>query len=145
MGFALGAKLAKPESEVWLLWGDGSAGYSIAEYDTALRHGLPVISVIGNDAAWSQIEREQVPILGDNVACPLMYTPYDVVARGYGGDGVQVGGPAGSGSGSGSAAAAPEELPAVLRRLRDQAKAGTPVVLNALIGRTDFREGSISV
>jgi thiamine pyrophosphate-dependent acetolactate synthase large subunit-like protein len=37
-GFALGAKLARPDHEVWLLWGDGSAGYSIAEYDTFKRH-----------------------------------------------------------------------------------------------------------
>jgi thiamine pyrophosphate-dependent acetolactate synthase large subunit-like protein len=134
MGFALGAKLVKPESEVWLLWGDGSAGYSIAEFDTALRHGAPAIAVIGNDAAWSQIEREQVPILGDNVACELAYTPYEVVARGYGGDGTEVGGPASSG-----------DVAAALQALRRKASAGTPVVLNALIGRTDFREGSISV
>jgi acetolactate synthase-like protein len=36
-----------------------------------------IIAVVGNDAGWTQIEREQVPILGDNVACPLLYTAYD--------------------------------------------------------------------
>jgi acetolactate synthase-like protein len=37
-GFALGAKLVRPESEVWIVYGDGSCGYSIAEIDTFTRH-----------------------------------------------------------------------------------------------------------
>jgi len=37
-GFALGAKLVRPQSEVWIVWGDGSCGYSIAEFDTFTRH-----------------------------------------------------------------------------------------------------------
>lgn len=44
-GFALGAKLARPDAQVWLLWGDGSAGYSIAEFDTFKRHKVPVIGL----------------------------------------------------------------------------------------------------
>ncbi len=43
-GFALGAKLARPDHEVWLLWGDGSAGYSIAEFDTFRRHNVRDVS-----------------------------------------------------------------------------------------------------
>ncbi|MES2622185.1 MAG: thiamine pyrophosphate-binding protein, partial [Bacteroidota bacterium] len=46
-GFALGAKLVFPEKDVWIIYGDGSAGYSLMEYDTFVRHNLPVISVIG--------------------------------------------------------------------------------------------------
>lgn len=131
-GFALGAKLCCPSSEVWLLWGDGSVGYSVAEYDTFKRHNVPVLALVGNDACWSQIEREQIPILGDNVACPLEYTPYDDVARGYGGDGATIAEPG-------------EALPAAIRRAQGAAKRGVPFLVNALIGRTDFREGSISV
>ena len=37
-GFALGAKLCRPDSEVWIIYGDGSCGYSIAEFDTFARH-----------------------------------------------------------------------------------------------------------
>jgi acetolactate synthase-like protein len=37
-GFALGAKLIRPESEVWIIYGDGSCGYSLAEIDTFTRH-----------------------------------------------------------------------------------------------------------
>jgi len=49
---------------VWLVWGDGSAGYSIAEFDTFARHKVPVIALIGNDACWTQIAREQTLMLG---------------------------------------------------------------------------------
>lgn len=131
-GFAIGAKLARPDSEVWLLWGDGSVGYSVAEYDTCRRHNLPILALVGNDAAWSQIEREQVPILGDNVACPLAYTPYEDVARGYGGEGWKLQSPE-------------DDIEGTIRKAQRLASTGVPVLINALIGKTDFREGSISV
>ena len=132
-GFALGAKLARPESEVWLFWGDGSAGYSVAEFDAFARHGVPVIALVGNDACWTQIEREQLPMFGSSVACPIAYLEYDQVARGYGGEGLRLDDP------SKDAAA---RVIAEARRIH---AAGRPVLINALIGKTDFREGSISV
>ena len=130
-GFALGAALACPDSEVWLIWGDGSSGYTIAEYDTFARHNLGVIGLIGNDACWTQIEREQIPILDDDVACPLAYCDYDVVAKGYGGEGVKL--------------SDPSKITAALKKATKLAAQGKPVVVNALIGKSDFREGSISV
>ena len=39
-GFALGAKLCRPDSEVWIVYGDGSLGYSLAEFDTYTRHNV---------------------------------------------------------------------------------------------------------
>ena len=57
-GFALGAKLCRPRAEVWILYGDGSCGYTLAEFDTFVRHRVPVIAVVGNDACWMQILRE---------------------------------------------------------------------------------------
>ena len=59
-GFALGAKLVRPESEVWIIYGDGSVGYSLPEFDTFARHELPVIAVVGNYACWTHIARQQV-------------------------------------------------------------------------------------
>lgn len=44
------------------------------EFDTFVRHNLPVISLIGNDAGWNQISREQVPLFGSNVGCQLAVT-----------------------------------------------------------------------
>jgi hypothetical protein len=85
-GFALGAKLVRPDADVWLLWGDGAAGFSLIELDTFARHGVPVIAVVGNDAGWTQIERDQVVILGDDVACRLTHMDYHVVAEACGGE-----------------------------------------------------------
>ncbi len=130
-GFALGAKLVRPDADVWLLWGDGAAGFSLMEIDTFARHGLPVISVVGNDAGWTQILRDQEPILGDDVACRLTYMDYDVVAEGCGGKGFKV--------------SDLDQVDAVLDEAIATSRAGTPVLVNALLGKTDFRKGSISM
>lgn len=130
-GFALGAKLCRPEAEVWLLYGDGSCAYSLAEIDTFVRHQLPVIAVVGNDASWAQIARDQIELLKDDVGTVLLHTDYDVVAEGYGGKGIRLASPAGAS--------------AALANARQEAAAGKPVLINAIIGKTDFRKGSISV
>ncbi len=130
-GFAMGAKLCRPEAEVWLLYGDGSAAYSLAEFDTYVRHGLPVIAVVGTDASWAQIAREQVEMLGDDVGTVLRRTDYHVVAEGYGGRGLLLD--------------RPERVKEVLQEAQEIAAAGTPVLVNAWIGSTDFRKGSISM
>lgn len=130
-GFALAAKLARPTAEVWLLWGDGSAAYSLAEFDTYARHGLPVIAVVGNDAGWTQIAREQVEILGDDCGTVLERTAYHQVAEGYGGRGLLL--------------ERPEDIPKVLAEAKEIARGGTPVLVNAMLGKTDFRKGSISM
>ncbi|XP_052654927.1 2-hydroxyacyl-CoA lyase 2 [Harpia harpyja] len=132
-GFALGAKLCRPDAEVWVLYGDGSLGYSLMEFDTFVRHKTPVIALVGNDACWSQISREQVALLGSNVACGLEYLDYHAVAEALGGKGFVVG------------RQDRERLDAVLRAAQDACRQGHPVLINALIGKTDFRDGSISV
>ncbi|XP_031429730.1 2-hydroxyacyl-CoA lyase 2 [Clupea harengus] len=132
-GFALGAKLCRPESEVWVVYGDGSLGYSVAEFDTFTRHKTPVIAVVGNDACWSQISREQVPILGSNVACGLAFTDYHVVANGFGGIGHLVG------------RENEAQLDDIIKEAQHQSREGRATLLNVLIGKTNFREGSISV
>jgi acetolactate synthase-1/2/3 large subunit len=130
-GFALAAKLLRPESDVWLLWGDGSAGYGLAEIDTFVRHRLPVIAVVGNDASWAQIRREQVEILKDDVGCELRHSDYHVVAEGLGGKGLRVD--------------RDENGEGVLRQAVAAARGGSPVLVNAVLGSTDFRKGSISI
>lgn len=130
-GFALGAKLCRPEADVWILYGDGSAAYSLAEFDTFARHGVPVIAVVGNDAGWTQIAREQVEILKDDVAVVLARTDYHKVAEGYGGRGLVVGR-------DGDVRACLEEAVAI-------ARSGAPVLVNAHLAKTEFRKGSISM
>jgi acetolactate synthase-1/2/3 large subunit len=130
-GFALGAKLCRPAAEVWVIYGDGSAAYSLAEIDSLARHGLPVIAVVGNDAGWAQIAREQVEMLHDDVGTVLARTDYHQVAAGYGGRGLLI--------------ARPEDVEPVLEEAQRLARAGSPVVVNAHLGRTEFRKGSISI
>ncbi len=130
-GFAIGAKLVRPDAEVWLLWGDGSAGYGLAELDTFVRHGLGVIAVVGNDASWAQIARDQVHLLGDDVGTVLRRTDYDKAAEGLGAAGLRLDDPA--------------DIAAVLGRAKQLAAAGTPVLVNAHLGRSEFRKGSISM
>jgi acetolactate synthase-1/2/3 large subunit len=130
-GFALGAKLVHPDADVWVLYGDGSFGYSVAEFDTFVRHAAPVIAVVGNDASWSQIAREQVELLGDAVATELAHSDYARVVEGFGAAGVHLDDP---------------ELAAeALDQARSEAAAGKPVVVNAILGKSDFRKGSISM
>ena len=89
-GFAIGAKSSFPEKEVWVFYGDGASAYSLAEFDTLCRHKLPVIAIIGNDASWQQIAREQKQMLGSNIGTELTYNAYEKVAEGYGGKGYYV-------------------------------------------------------
>ena len=130
-GFALGAKLCRPEAEVWLLYGDGAAAFSLAEFDTLARHAVAVIGVVGNDAGWTQIARDQLDMFGDDLATVLARTDYDEVAKGFGARGVRL-------SESGGTDAA-------LAQAKSIAAAGRPVLVNAWIGRSDFRKGSISL
>jgi len=130
-GFALSAKLAHPNSEVWLIYGDGAAGYSIAEFDSLVRHNIPIIGIIGNDAGWTQITRDQVKYLNDDVGTTLRYSDYHLVAKGYGAEGLFVNDYS--------------NVPEILIEAKELLKEGKPVLINALIGKTRFREGSISM
>jgi acetolactate synthase-1/2/3 large subunit len=84
---SLALQLANPGKPVVLITGDGSLGFYIAEMDTAVRHGLPVVMIVGNDAGWG-LERElQGATAGSTVACELRRTQYDQVMKGFGGGG----------------------------------------------------------
>ena len=76
------------EAEVWILYGDGSAAFSLAEFDTFVRHDLPVIAVVGNDASWAQIARDQVELFNDDVGTVLDRSHYQKVFEGFGGRGL---------------------------------------------------------
>jgi acetolactate synthase-like protein len=129
-GFALGAACVRPGAEVWLIYGDGASAFSLAEIDTFVRHGLKVIAVIGTDGAWGQIARDQTKILGDDVGTVLRRTDYQVVGEGYGGRGFLLTDRANIG----------ETLDAARAAAHDG-----PVIINAWLGASDFREGSLSM
>ena len=130
-GFALGAKVARPDHDVVILYGDGSAGYSIMEFDTFARHKLPVGAIIGNDACWMQIYRDQKVFLNDDVACMLDYSHYDEIAKTFGG--------------AGSTISKPAQINTGMKALKQSLAKKKPYILNVLIGRSEFRKGSISM
>lgn len=90
--FALAAKLARPAANVVALLGDGTFGFHLAEFDTAVRHGLPIVAVIGNDACWNAEHQIQLNSYGKAraVGCELLPTRYDQAVAGLGGFGVLV-------------------------------------------------------
>ncbi len=130
-GFALGASLCRPDHETWAVFGDGSVGYSLAEFDTFVRHGIPVIAVVGNDGSWAQIAREQVKMLDDDVGTVLARSDYHKVAAALGGHGVLL---------TGS-----DKIDVGLDDARQSSLEGRPVLINAWLDKTDFREGSLSM
>jgi acetolactate synthase-like protein len=130
-GFAIGAAVLRPEREVWLLWGDGSSAYTLAEFDTCVRHGLAPIAIIGNDASWAQIAREQIEVLGTPLGTVLRRTDYHRVAEGYGAVGMVL-----------SESAKIDETLAEAKAL---ARQGRPVCINIMLRTSEFRKGSISI
>jgi acetolactate synthase-1/2/3 large subunit len=87
--FAIAAKLARPEKKVLVLCGDGSFGLNAMEFDTALRHNLPIVCAISNDGCWGMIKHEAEPIVGADriVGCDLPLRNYHKVVEALGGYG----------------------------------------------------------
>jgi acetolactate synthase-1/2/3 large subunit len=127
----LALQMAHPSKPVTVITGDGSLGFYIAELDTAVRHKLPIVVIVGNDAGWG-LERElqgAVTGLTNTVACELRSTRYDIVMKGFGGEGELV--------------ERPEQVrPAVERAF----SAGVPYLLNVAIRgvRSPFTEWQIA-
>ncbi|MCL8024814.1 acetolactate synthase [Nocardioides bruguierae] len=90
-GAAIAARIARPSSQVVLLLGDGAAGFSLMDVDTMVRHGLPVVMVMGNNAAWGLEKGPMQMIYGYDVVADLSpHTSYDGVVRALGGGGETV-------------------------------------------------------
>ncbi len=90
--FALTAKLLHPEAPVLLIAGDGAFGLNAMEIETAVRFGLPLTCVIGNDGGWGQIRNPQLSFYGEAraVATSLPRTRFDLMVEALGGRGVLV-------------------------------------------------------
>ncbi len=116
--YALGARCAAPGAPVLAVMGDGTVGFHIAEFDTAVRYGLDFVAVVGNDARWNAEYQIQLRDYGAArlIGCELQPSRYDAVALAFGGHGEQV---------SGADAMAP-----ALQRALDS---GLPACLNVMI------------
>ena len=90
-GYAMAAKLARPERQVLLLSGDGAFGFSAMEFDTMVRHRIPVVCVVGNNGIWALEKHPMQSMLGVSVAADLGHgTRYDKVVEALGGHGEMV-------------------------------------------------------
>ena len=115
-GYALAAKLAFPDRQVVLLQGDGAFGFSGMEWDTLVRHGVNVVSVIGNNGIWGLEKHPMELLYGYSVVAELRPgTRYDEVVTALGGHGEMV--------------TSPLELRGALERAF---VCGMPAVVNAL-------------
>ena len=87
-GYALAAKLANPQRQVCLLLGDGAFGFSGMEFDTLVRHGVPVVAVMGNNGIWGLEKHPMEFLYGYSVAAELQPNcRYDRVVEALGGHG----------------------------------------------------------
>lgn len=86
---AIGGGLASPETSSFAILGDGTFGFHGMEFDTAVRHRVPIVAIVGNDAAWAAERHRQARIYGSDriVASDLLPTRYDEVVRALGGYG----------------------------------------------------------
>ena len=84
---ALAAKVAYPDSRVIMMSGDGAFGFNAMEFDTAVRHKLNIVAILGNDSAWGIDRQIQLGLYGRSVATDLLQTRYDQVVQGLGGHG----------------------------------------------------------
>ncbi len=115
---ALAAKVAYPESRVIMLVGDGAFGFNAMEFDTAVRHKLNIVAILGNDSAWGIDRQIQLGLYGRPVATELRQTRYDQMVQGLGGYGEFV--------------ERPEDLEPALQRAF---ASGRPALLNVVVQR----------
>jgi acetolactate synthase-1/2/3 large subunit len=115
-GQAIAAKLAHPDRDVCLLLGDGAFGFSGLEFDTMVRHGLPVVGVMGNNGIWGLEKHPMEFLYGYSVAADLQPgMRYDKVVEALGGHGELV--------------SEPSELKPALQRAFES---GKPALVNVL-------------
>jgi acetolactate synthase-1/2/3 large subunit len=115
---AVAAKVAHPDRTIITTLGDGTFGYHALEFDTALRYGLPIVAIVGNDARWNAEYQLQIQQFGADrtVGCELLPSRYERIVEALGGHGECV--------------ERPEELaPAVARAIAS----GRPACVNVAI------------
>jgi acetolactate synthase-1/2/3 large subunit len=123
--FALAAQKTFPDRKVLVIFGDGSFGLNGFEFDTAVRFNLPIVGIVGNDAAWGQMMRPQGAFYGEHVAVYLNQTRYDQIVEAMGGHGEFV--------------EKPDEIQPALERAF---ASGKPALVNVALERdTEYKGG----
>jgi thiamine pyrophosphate-dependent acetolactate synthase large subunit-like protein len=126
--FAMAARLAKPDVQVLVIYGDGSFGLNAMEYESAIRQQLPFVGIIGNDGAWGQIKVAQEALYGEGNAPASVLsqdTPYERMVEALGGHGQRV--------------TEPGQIRPALERAFD---AGVPACINVILDPSLVRRAS---
>jgi acetolactate synthase-1/2/3 large subunit len=130
MPFAIAAKVALPQKEAFILFGDGAFGFNGFEFDTAIRFKLPIVSVVGNNAAWNQIRYGQIARYGTergDTANLLAATRYDRIVEALGGHGEHV------------------EQPRDIRPALERARvSGRPACVNVVLDPNVYSSGTMN-
>lgn len=120
-GYAIGARVARPSSQVCVLFGDGAGGFSLMDVESLARQQMPVVMVMGNNGIWGLEKHPMRLAYGYDVAADLQPgLRYDDVVGALGGAGETV--------------EKPGDLGPALRRAFD---AGVPYLVNVLTDPTD--------
>ena len=120
-GYAIGARVARPDSQVCVLYGDGAAGFSLMDVESLVRQQLPVVMVVGNNGIWGLEKHPMKFVYGYDVAADLQPgLRYDDVVGALGGAGETV--------------EKPGDLGPALRRAFES---GVPYLVNVLTDPTD--------
>lgn len=128
LGYAIAARIARPDAQVVLLLGDGAAGFSLLDADTLVRHRLPVVMICGNNGIWGLEKHPMQALYGYDVAADLQPgCRYDQVVTALGGGGEMV--------------TDPEEVGPALRRAFDS---GIPYLVNVITDAADAYPRSTS-
>jgi acetolactate synthase-1/2/3 large subunit len=118
LSFANAARMVEPKAPVFVVLGDGTIGFHISEFETAVRRNLPFVAILGNDAMWNAESQIQLREYGKDRmhGCELLPTRYDLVVQGFGGHGELV--------------TKAEELPGAIER---SLASGKPACINVMI------------
>jgi acetolactate synthase-1/2/3 large subunit len=120
---SLAAKLARPETPVYLISGDGSFLFNVSELDTAVRHNIPVVAIVNNDCAWGLVYHTRLlkTRSEEQASCGTILNEHarlDKLAEGLGAKGELV--------------TKPEEIKPALKRATES---GHPYVLDVRVSR----------
>jgi len=116
LGYAIAARIARPQAQVVLLLGDGAAGFSLMDADTLVRHRLPVVMICGNNGIWGLEKHPMQALYGYDVAADLQpRCRYDEVVRALGG--------------AGEIVTRPQDIAPALRRAFES---GVPYLVNVI-------------
>jgi thiamine pyrophosphate-dependent acetolactate synthase large subunit-like protein len=127
-GFAIASKLAKPDKQVLIVYGDGSFGLNAMEFESAIRQKIPFVGIIGNDGAWGQIKVAQEMLYGQGNAPASELNPeapYHAMVEALGGYGEKV--------------TSPDQIQPALRRAFDS---GVPACLNVVVDPSLMKRAS---